>query len=157
MRLLHTMLRVKNLEESLDFYCTILGMKLLRQKDYPGGKFTLAFVGYGNESENTVLELTYNWDNNKYDFNDYNKNTKKEKKQKEKKQKEKKNRNKDRDSQFYPSNSNSAILPATDDEDLFNGSGEGDYDYVPPTFNKLLLILNASRYCCEDEYNVSNN
>jgi len=75
-------------------------------------------------------------DNNKYDFNDYNKNTKKEKKQKEKKQKEKKNRNKDRDSQFYPSNSNSAILPATDDEDLFNGSGEGDYDYVPPTFNK---------------------
>ncbi|MCL2931803.1 MAG: lactoylglutathione lyase [Trichodesmium sp. MAG_R03] len=68
MRLLHTMLRVKNLEESLDFYCTILGMKLLRQKDYPGGKFTLAFVGYGNESENTVLELTYNWDNNKYDL-----------------------------------------------------------------------------------------
>ena len=68
MRLLHTMLRVKNLEESLDFYCTILGMKLLRQKDYPGGKFTLAFVGYGNESENTVLELTYNWDTDKYDL-----------------------------------------------------------------------------------------
>jgi len=72
-------------------------------------------------------------DNNKYDFNDYNKNNKKEKKQKEKK-----NRNKNRDSQFYPSNSNSAILPATDDEDLFNGSGD-DYDtdvgYVQPTFN----------------------
>jgi len=73
-------------------------------------------------------------DNNKYDFNDYNKNNKKEKKQKEKK-----NRNKNRDSQFYPSNSNSAILPATDDEDLFNGSGDDfdtDVDYVQPTFNK---------------------
>ena len=68
MRLLHTMLRVKNLEESLKFYCNILGMKLLRQKDYPGGKFTLAFIGYGNESENTVLELTYNWDTDKYDL-----------------------------------------------------------------------------------------
>jgi len=68
MRLLHTMLRVKNLEESLNFYCNILGMKLLRQKDYPGGKFTLAFIGYGNESENTVLELTYNWDTDKYDL-----------------------------------------------------------------------------------------
>ena len=62
MRLLHTMLRVNNLEESLKFYCNVLGMKLLRQKDYPGGKFTLAFVGYGSESDNTVLELTYNWD-----------------------------------------------------------------------------------------------
>jgi len=61
MRLLHTMLRVGNLEESLKFYCEFLGMKLLRQKDYPGGKFTLAFVGYGDESDHTVLELTYNW------------------------------------------------------------------------------------------------
>ena len=68
MRLLHTMLRVGNLEESLKFYCELLGMKLLRQKDYPGGKFTLAFVGYGDESENTVLELTYNWGVEKYDL-----------------------------------------------------------------------------------------
>ncbi|NMG21714.1 lactoylglutathione lyase [Brasilonema bromeliae] len=68
MRLLHTMLRVGNLEESLKFYCDLLGMKLLRQKDYPGGEFTLAFVGYGDESENTVLELTYNWGVEKYDF-----------------------------------------------------------------------------------------
>ncbi len=68
MRLLHTMLRVNNLEESLKFYCNVLGMKLLRQKDYPGGKFTLAFVGYGSESDNTVLELTYNWDTDKYDL-----------------------------------------------------------------------------------------
>ena len=68
MRLLHTMLGVNNLEESLKFYCNVLGMKLLRQKDYPGGKFTLAFVGYGSESDNTVLELTYNWDTDKYDL-----------------------------------------------------------------------------------------
>ena len=68
MRLLQTMLRVNNLEESLKFYCNVLGMKLLRQKDYPGGKFTLAFVGYGSESDNTVLELTYNWDTDKYDL-----------------------------------------------------------------------------------------
>lgn len=68
MRLLHTMLRVGNLEASLKFYCDILGMRLLRQKDYPGGKFTLAFVGYGDESEHTVLELTYNWDTNKYEL-----------------------------------------------------------------------------------------
>lgn len=61
MRILHTMLRVNNLNESLKFYCDVLGMKLLRQKDYPGGRFTLAFVGYGDESENTVIELTYNW------------------------------------------------------------------------------------------------
>jgi lactoylglutathione lyase len=61
MRLLHTMLRVGNLEQSLAFYCDILGMKLLRQKDYPEGKFTLAFVGYGSEADHTVLELTYNW------------------------------------------------------------------------------------------------
>jgi len=70
MRLLHTMLRVGNLEESLKFYCDILGMKLLRQKDYPGGEFTLAFVGYGNESDHTVLELTYNWGTDQYDLGD---------------------------------------------------------------------------------------
>jgi lactoylglutathione lyase len=68
MRLLHTMLRVGNLDESLKFYCNILGMKLLRRKDYPEGKFTLAFVGYGDESDHTVVELTYNWGVEKYDL-----------------------------------------------------------------------------------------
>lgn len=68
MRMLHTMLRVGNLEESLKFYCDVLGMKLLRQKDYPGGKFTLAFVGYGDESDHTVIELTYNWGVDSYDL-----------------------------------------------------------------------------------------
>jgi lactoylglutathione lyase len=62
------MLRVGNLEKSLDFYCNVLGMKLLRQKDYPGGEFTLAFVGYGDESDHTVIELTYNWGVEKYDL-----------------------------------------------------------------------------------------
>jgi lactoylglutathione lyase len=70
MRLLHTMLRVGDLAESLKFYCDVLGMKLLRQKDYPGGKFTLAFVGYGEETDHTVLELTYNWDTDRYDLGD---------------------------------------------------------------------------------------
>ncbi len=70
MRLLHTMLRVRNLEESLKFYCDILGMKLLRQKDYPGGEFTLAFVGYGDESDNSVIELTYNWGVDSYELGD---------------------------------------------------------------------------------------
>lgn len=70
MRMLHTMLRVGNLEESLKFYCDILGMKLLRKKDYPGGEFTLAFVGYGDESDHTVLELTYNWGTDSYDLGD---------------------------------------------------------------------------------------
>lgn len=70
MRLLHTMLRVGNLEESLKFYCDVLGMKLLRRKDYPGGEFTLAFVGYGDESDTSVLELTYNWGKEKYDLGD---------------------------------------------------------------------------------------
>jgi len=70
MRLLHTMLRVSNLEESLKFYCDVLNMKLLRQKDYPEGKFTLAFVGYGNESDHTVLELTHNWDVDEYHLGD---------------------------------------------------------------------------------------
>lgn len=68
MRLLHTMLRVGNLEKSLEFYCDVLGMKLLRQKDYPGGEFTLAFVGYGDEANHTVLELTYNWGTKEYDL-----------------------------------------------------------------------------------------
>lgn len=70
MRMLHTMLRVGNLEESLKFYCDVLGMKLLRQKDYPGGKFTLAFVGYGDEADHTVLELTYNWGVEQYNLGD---------------------------------------------------------------------------------------
>ncbi|EGJ29824.1 lactoylglutathione lyase [Moorena producens 3L] len=64
------MLRVGNLEESIKFYCDVLGMKLLRQKDYPGGKFTLAFVGYGDESDNTVIELTYNWGVDQYNIGD---------------------------------------------------------------------------------------
>lgn len=68
MRILHTMLRVGNLERSLDFYCNVLGMKLLRQKDYPGGEFTLAFVGYGDESDTAVLELTHNWGTESYDL-----------------------------------------------------------------------------------------
>lgn len=68
MRLLHTMLRVGNLERSIAFYTDVLGMQLLRQKDYPGGKFTLAFLGYGPESEQTVLELTYNWDVDSYEI-----------------------------------------------------------------------------------------
>lgn len=68
MRLLHTMLRVGNLEESLKFYSEVLGMKLLRQKDYPDGKFTLAFLGYGDESDHTVIELTYNWGVEQYDL-----------------------------------------------------------------------------------------
>ena len=70
MRLLHTMLRVGNLEESLKFYCEVLGMKLLRQKEYPDGQFTLAFVGYGDESDHTVIELTYNWGVEQYNLGD---------------------------------------------------------------------------------------
>jgi lactoylglutathione lyase len=68
MRILHTMLRVGDLQRSIDFYTKVLGMKLLRQKDYPDGKFTLAFVGYGEEKENTVIELTHNWDTDNYDL-----------------------------------------------------------------------------------------
>jgi len=68
MRLLHTMLRVNDLEESLRFYCEALGMRLLRRKDYPGGRFTLAFVGYGPEEREAVLELTWNWDTKSYDI-----------------------------------------------------------------------------------------
>ena len=68
MRLLHTMLRVGNLQRSIDFYTGVLGMRLLRQKDYPDGKFTLAFVGYGDETDNSVIELTCNWDTDHYDL-----------------------------------------------------------------------------------------
>ncbi len=67
MRLLHTMLRVGNLDESIRFYTEALGMKLLRKSDYEAGRFTLAFLGYGPESETTVLELTHNWDTDKYE------------------------------------------------------------------------------------------
>ena len=68
MRILHTMLRVGDLEKSLAFYTEVLGMKVLRRKDYPEGRFTLAFVGYQDEAEGTVLELTHNWDTSKYDL-----------------------------------------------------------------------------------------
>jgi lactoylglutathione lyase len=68
MRMLHTMLRVGDLDRSIAFYCDILGMELLRRKDYPGGEFTLAFVGYGAEKDNTVIELTYNWGVSEYDL-----------------------------------------------------------------------------------------
>jgi lactoylglutathione lyase len=68
MRLLHTMLRVNDLDESLRFYCEILGMRLIRRKDYPSGRFTLAFVGFGPEDRETVLELTHNWDTHAYDI-----------------------------------------------------------------------------------------
>ncbi|WP_334129221.1 lactoylglutathione lyase [Sneathiella sp.] len=61
-KMLHTMIRVRDLDKSLAFYCDRLGMKVLRKQDYPGGKFTLAFVGYGDEKNNTVIELTHNWD-----------------------------------------------------------------------------------------------
>lgn len=70
MRILHTMLRVGNLEESLKFYTQVLGMKLLRQHQVPEGRFTLAFVGYGDEQDQAVLELTYNWDQHSYDLGD---------------------------------------------------------------------------------------
>jgi lactoylglutathione lyase len=62
------MLRVNNLDESLAFYCDALGMKLLRRKDYPGGEFTLAFVGYGEEADQTVIELTHNWGTSQYEL-----------------------------------------------------------------------------------------
>jgi lactoylglutathione lyase len=68
MRILHTMIRVGDLDKSLKFYTEILGMQVLRRKDYPDGKFTLAFVGYGPESEQAALELTHNWDTPKYDL-----------------------------------------------------------------------------------------
>ncbi|WP_428034386.1 lactoylglutathione lyase [Amphritea sp.] len=68
MRLLHTMLRVTDLQKSISFYTEILNMKLLRRKDFPDGKFTLAFLGYGPESDNTVLELTHNWETDSYEM-----------------------------------------------------------------------------------------
>ena len=66
MRLLHTMLRVGNLSASITFYTEVMGMRLIRHHDYPDGKFTLAFLGYGDEASNTVLELTHNWDTDSY-------------------------------------------------------------------------------------------
>ena len=70
MRILHTMIRVTNLDASKRFYCESLGMKVLREKEYPDGKFTLCFVGYGAESEGAVLELTYNWGHAPYALGD---------------------------------------------------------------------------------------
>jgi lactoylglutathione lyase len=66
MRILHTMLRVGDLTRSLEFYTNVLGMRQLRRKDYPEGRFTLAFVGYGDERDEAVLELTHNWDTTSY-------------------------------------------------------------------------------------------
>ena len=68
MRFLHTMIRVVDLQRSIDFYTNVLGMKVLRRKDYPDGRFTLAFVGYGDESEQAVIELTHNWDTKSYEL-----------------------------------------------------------------------------------------
>lgn len=68
MKMLHTMIRVGNLERSLAFYSELLGMRMLRKQDYPGGRFTLAFVGYGDEADHTVVELTHNWDTDHYDI-----------------------------------------------------------------------------------------
>lgn len=68
MRLLHTMLRVTDLKASIEFYTELMGMQLLRSKDYPEGRFTLAFLGYGDEAEHTALELTHNWDTDAYDL-----------------------------------------------------------------------------------------
>ena len=70
MRILHTMLRVSDLDRSVDFYTNVLGMRLLRRNDYPDGSFTLAFLGYGTEQDNTVLELTYNWGVDRYEPGD---------------------------------------------------------------------------------------
>jgi lactoylglutathione lyase len=68
MKFLHTMIRVRDLDRSIQFYTDVLGMQLLRRKDYPDGEFTLAFVGYGDESENTVVELTHNWGVDDYEI-----------------------------------------------------------------------------------------
>jgi lactoylglutathione lyase len=68
MRLLHTMLRTGDLDRAIAFYTEVLGMKLLRRKDYPEGKFTLAFIGYGDEADSTVIELTYNWGVSQYEL-----------------------------------------------------------------------------------------
>ena len=68
MRILHTMIRVGNLDRSIAFYTEVLGMRLLRRNDYPEGHFTLAFIGYGEESESAVIELTFNWDTTSYEL-----------------------------------------------------------------------------------------
>lgn len=68
MKILHTMLRVGDLDRAIDFYTKLLGMRLLRRQDYPEGRFTLAFVGYGAESEQSAIELTYNWDTSAYEL-----------------------------------------------------------------------------------------
>ena len=68
MRILHTMIRVADLEKSIAFYTDIFAMQLIRRKDYPEGRFTLAFVGYGAESENSMIELTHNWDTDSYEL-----------------------------------------------------------------------------------------
>ena len=68
MRILHTMIRVGDLDKSIAFYTEALGMRLLRRKDYPGGEFTLAFLGYGDEESSSVIELTYNWGTTSYDL-----------------------------------------------------------------------------------------
>jgi lactoylglutathione lyase len=68
MRILHTMIRVGDLQRSIAFYTEVLGMRLLRRSDYPGGRFTNAFVGYEDESKAAVLELTHNWDTKSYDM-----------------------------------------------------------------------------------------
>lgn len=68
MRILHTMIRVGDLQASIDFYTDVLGMRLLRQKDYPEGRFTLAFLGYASEEEQAAIELTHNWDTDSYDL-----------------------------------------------------------------------------------------
>ncbi|WP_283743728.1 lactoylglutathione lyase [Sideroxydans sp. CL21] len=68
MRILHTMIRTGDLDRSIDFYTKVLGMKLLRRHEYPDGKFTLAFLGYGDESEQSAIELTYNWGVDRYDL-----------------------------------------------------------------------------------------
>ncbi len=68
MRILHTMLRITDVKRSVDFYTQVLGMRELRRKDYPEGEFTLIFLGYGEESEHAVLELTYNWGVDHYEF-----------------------------------------------------------------------------------------
>jgi lactoylglutathione lyase len=70
MKILHTMIRVNDLDESIHFYCELLGMRLLRKKEYPSGRFTLAFVGYGDEASSAVVELTHNWDTHQYNVGD---------------------------------------------------------------------------------------
>lgn len=70
MRIMHTMLRVGDMDRSIHFYTEVLGMKVLRKQEYPDNQFTLAFVGYGDEADHAVLELTYNWDQDRYKMGD---------------------------------------------------------------------------------------